>query len=136
MPSQIVQAGEPLLTAHVLESTSHVLVLWSMTRHVSAEIAALAVQPLMTDRTVHAIPTVMARQVVIANLLVHEALGATGKGAFPRPFFIRYGKMFLRDVASQCGFAGKRGGAQSPIASHRALRTMTVLDVLFQVFSA
>lgn len=56
---QIVQTWEPPPTTQRLKPTFHMFILRPVTRHMSAEITAFGVEPLMTDRTVHAITAIV-----------------------------------------------------------------------------
>ncbi len=87
MPAQIIEAGKPPLTPQTVELAQHMLVLGSVRGHVAFEIATLAVQILSADVTVHLVALVAACHVLVADLLVHEALKTAGERAFERASF-------------------------------------------------
>jgi hypothetical protein len=100
MPPQIIQPGKPPLTPQMVELADHVLMLRPVTGHVPLEVAPFGVQPLLADVTEHFIAVVAAGDVLVADLLVHEGLGAGGVGAFEGAIGVEeWGvEVFFRDV--------------------------------------
>ena len=72
MSPQVVESRKLPSATKMLVLTFHMLVLWSVTRHMTTEITPFCIQPLMTYRTMSAIRTCMTCEVIISNLLVHE----------------------------------------------------------------
>jgi hypothetical protein len=54
----------------------------------SAEITPLGIEKLVADVAVHLVAAAVRRDVLVADLLVHEGFGAAGKGAFERAMFV------------------------------------------------
>ena len=97
---QIIQPRKPPLTPQSMELTQRMLMLGSVRRHVSFEIAAFAVEVHLADGTVHLVATVVSRHVLVADVLVREGFGTVGECAFEGAFG-GVGMVFV--VVGRCG---------------------------------
>ena len=137
VPSQVIQPWKPSLATQMMPLADHVLVLRPMTRHVSAKVAALAVQPLPADVAVRLILARVGGGMVSEDLFIHEGLGAAGEGAFegPRLVCLRSGQVLLRDVASKGSFGRESGVTAGPGAYSNAFRAVDSFEVFAEIGS-
>ena len=82
MSSQIIQSRKPSLAPHPMILAQHMLVLRSMRRHMSFKVAAFTVEVDLADGTIHLVAAVVARHVLVADVLVSKGLRAVRQCAF------------------------------------------------------